>query len=430
MPVNVVIGAQWGDEGKGRAVDWLASTSDVVARFAGGDNAGHTVNVGNIVYKLHLIPSGVLRDGTVCVLGNGMVVNPIKLLEEIDMLRDMGVEITPDRLKLSSRAHIITPAHILLDTAKEIARGDNALGTTLRGIGPTYLDKVGRKGIRAEQMLDIEEFVQVLQDVVVTTNERVAAQGVEPVHVNSVTQAYVDAAHRLQPYITDTMLFVNEHLEQGSQVLVEGAQGALLDVDHGSYPYVTSSNTTTGGALAGLGIGPTYVKRVVGVAKSFCTRVGAGPMPTELNDAVADKLRGTGENFWDEFGTTTGRKRRCGWLDFVMLKYSIRVNGLTELTLTKMDILSGFDELKIAIAYELDGERITSPPSSTSALAHVTPIYETLNGWQEDVTGIRQFEDLPTNAQQYVRRIAELSGIPVTMISVGPEREQLIHVQS
>ena len=429
MPVTIVLGAQWGDEGKGRAVDSLASKADIVARFAGGDNAGHTVNVGNEIFKLHLLPSGILHDQAICVLGNGMVINPIKLLEEIDNIQALGIEITPDRLAISTRAHIISPAHIGLDTAKEKARGDKALGTTLRGIGPTYLDKTGRKGIRTAEMLDIETFAELLQETIASANEVITAHGVELIDVEKNVQAYVDAAERLRPFIQDTMIILNERLENDKFVLIEGAQGTLLDVDHGSYPYVTSSSTTSGGALAGLGIGPKYVDRVIGVAKAFCTRVGAGPMPTELNDEIADRLRGTGENFWDEFGTTTGRPRRCGWLDAVMLRYAVRLNGLTELTVTKLDILSGFDELKIAVGYTLDGKRVDTPPTTNDDLERCVPIYETFAGWQEDVSQITVYDELPQSARDYVQRIAELAHIPVKMISVGPERDQLIYVE-
>jgi len=429
MPVTMVLGAQWGDEGKGRAVDALASKADIVARFAGGDNAGHTVNVGSEIFKLHLLPSGILHNQAICVLGNGMVINPIKLLEEIDNIRALGVEITPERLAISTRAHIISPAHIGLDTAKEKARGDKALGTTLRGIGPTYLDKTGRKGIRTAEMLDIEKFAELLQETIASANEVIIEHGVELIDVEKNVQAYVDAAERLRPFIQDTMIILNERLEKDKFVLIEGAQGTLLDVDHGSYPYVTSSSTTSGGALAGLGIGPKYVDRVIGVAKAFCTRVGAGPLPTELNDEIAERLRGTGENFWDEFGTTTGRPRRCGWLDAVMLRYAVRLNGLTELTVTKLDILSGFDELKIAVGYTLDGKRIDTPPTTNDELERCLPIYETLAGWQEDVSQITVYDDLPQSARDYVNRIAELAHVPVKMISVGPERDQLIHVE-
>lgn len=428
MPVTMIIGAQWGDEGKGRAVDSLAKQADVVARFAGGDNAGHTVNVQSDIFKLHLIPSGILHDHVTCVLGNGMVVNPVKLLGEIDGLAKMGLEVSPARLMLSSRAHIISPAHIALDKAKEQARGEEAIGTTLRGIGPAYLDKVGRKGMRGADLLEIESYTERLRESLQATNEMIVTQGLDSIDIEGSTQAYIDATMRLRPYIQDTMLYLNQQLEADKFVLVEGAQGTLLDVDHGSYPFVTSSSTTAGGALSGLGIGPKYVERIVGVAKAFSTRVGAGPMPTELFDAVSEQLRGTGANFWDEFGTTTGRPRRCGWLDAVMLRYAVRLNSLTELTLTKMDILSGFEELKIAVGYIIDGQRVDSPPTNNSELERAVPIYETFQGWQEDISNIREFTDLPQAARVYIQRIADLANIPVTMVSVGPERDQLIYV--
>jgi len=350
MPVTIVIGAQWGDEGKGGTVDSLASKTDIVARFSGGDNAGHTVNVGDEVFKLHLIPSGILHENVVCVMGNGMVINPINLLAEIDRLAAMGVDITPESLYISTRAHIITPAHIALDAASEKARGDESIGTTLRGIGPAYLDKVGRRGIRAGEMYSIENFAENLENALKNANKSLELQNADTVNVAESVQSYVDAADRLRPFLQDTTYFINRQLKAGAKVLCEGAQGTLLDVDHGSYPFVTSSSPSSGGTLTGLGFGPTHVEKVIGVAKSFSTRVGGGPMPTELNDEIASHLRGTGENFWDEFGTTTGRARRCGWLDAVMLRYSADINGFTELVLTKLDILSGLDELKIAVA--------------------------------------------------------------------------------
>jgi adenylosuccinate synthase len=426
MPATIMIGAQWGDEGKGRAVDWLASSADVVARFAGGDNAGHTVYVGRDVFKLHLIPSGILHPQVVCVLGNGMVINPPNLIAEIDHLATMGVEINPDRLLISTRAHIITPAHIALDTAREHALGHQAIGTTLRGIGPTYLDKTGRRGIRAGLMASLEDFADALYRTIEEVNETLRQQDLPVLDPQDCTKTYLDAARRLQPYLADTTAYINRRLREGAQIVCEGAQGTLLDVDHGSYPYVTSSSPTTGGALTGLGFGPKYVERVVGVAKCFSTRVGAGPMPTELDGPLAEQLRGTGENFWDEFGTTTGRPRRCGWLDAVLLRYSADVNGFTELVVTKLDVLSGFDELKIATAYEIDGRRVEYPPSIVQELERAQPVYETLSGWLEDISAVRRFDDLPETARTYIRRISELSGATVTMVSVGPERDQLI----
>ncbi len=367
MPATILIGAQWGDEGKGRVVDWLAAQADIVARYSGGDNAGHTVVIGQDVFKLHLIPSGILHDHAVSLLGNGMVINPVKLLEEIDSLTTMGVQVSPERLLISTRAHIITPAHVALDAAAEKARGDKAIGTTLRGIGPAYLDKIGRKGIRAGQMTDPQAFADALRHMIEETNGELGLRGHDPIDA-SASAAYVEAAGRLKPFLCDTAVYLNERLKSGARVVCEGAQGTLLDVDHGSYPYVTSSSPTVGGALTGLGIGPGSVDRVIGVAKSFSTRVGGGPMPTELEGALGDRLRGTGEHFWDEFGTTTGRPRRCGWLDVVILRYSARINGLTELALTKLDILSGFDQLKIAVAYKIGGAHYAYPPSTVETL--------------------------------------------------------------
>jgi adenylosuccinate synthase len=429
MPVSIIIGAQWGDEGKGRAVDWLAAQADVVARFGGGDNAGHTVNVGSNLFKLHLVPSGILREQAACVLGGGMVINPVRLLEELDQLRAMGVSVSPDRVHISTRAHIITPAHIALDKAREKALGSRALGTTLRGIGPAYLDKTGRQGVRAGEMATIEEFADAIKTSIEQANQTLTRHHEPALDAQTSAEAYVNAAAQLRPYLRDTTVYINQRLKEGARVLCEGSQGTMLDVDHGSYPYVTSSSTVSGGALTGLGFGPTYVDRVVGVVKAFTTRVGGGPMPTELHDALGDRLRGTGENFWDEFGTTTGRSRRCGWLDVVMLRYAMAINGFTELVITKLDILSGFDQLQIAVGYEVDGEILSYPPSTNDELARATAVYETLPGWDQDLGAVRHFDDLPPAARQYVERIGELCGAPISMISVGPERDQLIQHQ-
>ncbi|NOK85738.1 MAG: adenylosuccinate synthase [Chloroflexi bacterium AL-W] len=426
MPATIIIGAQWGDEGKGRAVDWLAARADVVARFSGGDNAGHTIYVENDVFKLHLVPSGILHPNAVNVLGNGTVINPVSLLKEMDWLLKIGLDVSPERLKISTRAHIITPAHMALDAAKEKALGAQAIGTTLRGIGPAYLDKTGRKGIRTGEMLMIEEFAETIQHAIEAANETLRAMGADPLDAEQTAQAYVNAAERLRPYLADTTQYLNQQLKSGANVLCEGAQGTLLDVDHGSYPFVTSSNPSTGGALTGLGFGPKYVERVIGVAKTFSTRVGGGPMPTEIEGDMAERLRGTGENFWDEYGTTTGRPRRVGWLDAVMLRYSCDVNGYTDLVLTKLDVLSDIPQLKIAVGYTIDGVTVDYPPSTVDAIAHAQPIYETFEGWTGDVSGVRKFEQLPPTAQTYINRISALCDVPVSMVSVGPERDQLI----
>ena len=427
MPATVMIGAHWGDEGKGRVTDELDAEADVDARFAGGDNAGHTVYVNGTVFKFHLLPSGILRDNVACVLGNGMVINPVSLLKEMDEMSAKGLDISPQRLMLSTRAHIITPAHIALDKAAEVARGADAIGTTLRGIGPAYLDKAARLGIRAGQMNQVEEFADALYANIERANESLARSGMETLDPQASALTYIEAAERLKPYLCDTAVYLNQRLQAGAQVLCEGAQGAMLDVDHGDYPYVTSSTSTCGGALTGLGIGATYISRVVGVTKAFSSRVGSGPMPTEQEGAIADRLRGTGEHFWDEFGTTTGRTRRCGWLDGVILRYAALVNGFTELYVTKLDVLSGLEEIRIAVAYEVDGQRLDFPPTTIAELQRSRAIYETLPGWSEDVSGLRQAADLPANALNFVRKIQELSAVPVKTVSVGPARDQVIH---
>lgn len=428
MPATILIGAQWGDEGKGRVVDWMAAEADIVARYGGGDNAGHTVFVGQDVFKLHLVPSGILHSRVISVLGNGMVVNPVKLLEEMDKLAAMGVDVSPERLKISTRAHIITPAHIAADAAMERMRGDKALGTTLRGIGPAYLDKVARRGIRTGEMANTEAFADTLHEMIDQANQTLREQGLEPLNAQQTAVAYAEAAARLKPYLCETAVYLNEHLRAGARLLCEGAQGTLLDVDHGSYPFVTSSSPSVGGALSGLGFGAQHVQATIGVAKSYSTRVGGGPMPTELEGPLADHLRGTGENFWDEYGTTTGRPRRCGWLDLVSLRYSVQVNGFTELVLTKMDILSGFEELKLAVAYEIDRQRWDYPPSTAAELERAKPVYETMPGWQENISGIRQGRDLPQAARDYIARIAEVCGTTIRIVSVGPERDQLVQL--
>ena len=427
MPITILIGAQWGDEGKGRVVDWLAGSADIVARYAGGDNAGHTVALNGKVYKLHMVPSGILHSRVVSIMGNGMVINPVNLVREMAALRAIGVDITPQRLVISSRAHIITPAHIALDSAKEDALGDDKIGTTLRGIGPAYLDKTGRAGIRTgDMLLDVEEFTERLVGAIESTNEVLRQEGRETLDPHAAAQSYLDAAAALRPYIRDTSVYLHQALRSGKKVLCEGAQGTLLDIDHGSYPFVTSSSPTAGGALTGLGVGPLFVEKVLGVAKAFSTRVGGGPMPTELGGEVAQHLRGSGANFWDEFGTTTGRPRRCGWLDIVMLRYAVSVNGFSEMMLTKLDILSGLDELKLAVAYEIDGRRYDYPPVTNELLQRAEPVYETLSGWREDVGGCREFAQLPRAAQRYVERVAELCAVPINSVSVGPERDQLV----
>ncbi len=429
MSAIIVVGTQWGDEGKGRVVDWLARDAQLVARSNGGDNAGHTVMAQGHTLKLHLVPSGILYPTATCLIGAGVVVNPERLVAEMDKLAALGVDVGPSHLKLSAAAHIILPTHRALDGAREEARGQGALGTTRRGIGPAYADKAARVNLRAGDMAKPEHFAERVTDGVRAHNRRLKERyGASPLSPEQVAAEYCAYARRLAPHLTDGSTMVGEALAAGRTVLCEGAQGLLLDLDHGTYPYVTSSSTVAGGALTGLGFGPRYVSRVVGVAKAYTTRVGAGPFPTELLGEIGDRIRGTGANPWDEYGTTTGRPRRCGWLDLVILRYAIRVSGLDELALTKMDILSGLERLKVAVAYEQDGERIEHFPAEfgVESLAQWKPVYEELPGWTEDITGARSREDLPPAAQEYVARIEEWVGVPVTFISVGPEREQVV----
>jgi adenylosuccinate synthase len=429
MPLDIIIGAQWGDEGKGRITDLLAERAQVVARYSGGDNAGHTVTVGRQIFKLHLLPSGVVHPHAVGVLGNGMVVNPARLLEEMDHLAQLGVDVSPARIKLSAAAHLITPAHLALDQAEEAARAGEAgkIGTTGRGIGPAYTDKNARRGLRAELMLDPERLGDRVAEHVRRANltlEKIYGQ--PPLDPAPVAAEYTAHARRLAPHVTDASLYLHRRLHEGATVLAEGAQGTLLDLDHGTYPYVTSSSPTAGGAFSGLGVGPKFAGRIVGVTKAFQTRVGQGPFPTEAFGEEAERLRGTGENPWDEFGTTTGRPRRCGWLDLVLLRYAIRVNGLTELALTKLDVLSGLSTIKLCTAYTSEGKTHSELPLGPADLAPFRAVYEELPGWSEDVSGARAFGELPAAARHYVRRIEALSGVPVSLISVGPERSQII----
>jgi adenylosuccinate synthase len=425
MPAVVVVGAQWGDEGKGRVVDWLARQAHLVARYGGGDNAGHTVIAQGHKLGLHLVPSGILNAEAICLIGAGVVVNPGLLLTEMDELAALGVDVGPSRLKLSAAAHTILPSHRALDGAREMSRGAEALGTTRRGIGPTYADKASRTNLRLGDMARPEQFAERVADAVRAHNRRLEAEyGVEPMPVDEIAAEYCAYARRLAPHLTDATALVGEALAAGKTVLCEGAQGLLLDLDHGTYPYVTSSSTVAGGALTGLGFGPRYVSRVVGVAKAYTTRVGAGPFPTELLDDVGERIRQIGH----EYGTTTGRPRRCGWLDLVILRYAARVNGLDDFALTKLDVLSGLERLKVAVAYEREGEHIEHFPAEfgVEALAEWQPVYEDLPGWMEDISGARSRDDLPPAARAYVERIEEWVDVPITLIGVGPERTQAI----
>ncbi len=427
MPLDILVGAQWGDEGKGRITDRLSAQADIVARYSGGDNAGHSVTVGARLFKLHLIPSGILHPRTRAVLGNGMVIHPGTLLDEIGSLAAAGVDVGPQRLLLAPGAHIITPAHRALDGAEEALRGGSSLGTTGRGIGPAYTDKAARLGVRAEAMRDPPAFAEAVR----RHEERLARlleshYGCAAPDPGESARLYREYAERLRPHLAETGALLAEALAAGQTILAEGAQGTLLDLDHGTYPYVTSSSPSAAGALLGLGLGPRHVRRVIGVAKAFQTRVGAGPFPTEVHGQMSERLRGTGANPWDEFGTTTGRPRRVGWLDGVLLRYAARVNGLTDLALTKLDILSGIPTLLLCSAYRRHDRRTADLTGTPAELEGFTPDYESLDGWDADVSRLQSWESLPAGAHAYLEHVEQIAGVPIRWISVGPERDQLI----
>jgi len=428
MPLQVIVGAQWGDEGKGRIVDWFAAQGDFSARYNGGDNAGHTVTVGSRIFKLHLIPSGIIHPQIVAILGNGMVVNPTTLFDEMDMLCQAGISVSPERLRLSYAAHLITPAHQALDKALEARRGKGNIGTTGRGIGPAYTDKATRRGLRAADML-APDFCERIGDHVAEANRTLNMLGAPELDPAPVCELYREYAGRLKSHIADTSLELHAALQAGKTVLAEGAQGTLLDIDFGTYPFVTSSSTTASGALTGLGLGLDTARdaRVIGVVKAFQTRVGSGPLPTEVFDDLALRLRGTGEHPWDEYGTTTGRPRRVGWLDGVLLKYAVRINGISELAVTKLDILSGLESIRLCTAYRRNGKLFTDLPFGPADLSPYEPVFEELPGWREDVSAVRTWVDLPSAAKTYLERVRGLAGVPVRLVSVGPEREQIVN---
>jgi adenylosuccinate synthase len=420
MPAIILVGAQWGDEGKGKITDLLAPKADVVARWGGGDNAGHTVIVRGERFALHLIPSGVLHPDCECILGNGMVINPARLVQELDGLAIRGVDVS--RVRVSSAAHLIMPWHIALDSAQEEARGGAKIGTTGRGIGPAYADKTSRTGIRAGAMLDDDALAAAIRAQAAAKAALFRAYGLPEPDSETIVQQYVKYARLLRPYITDTVRLLQQRLAAGKTILCEGAQGTLLDLDHGTYPFVTSSSPVAGGAFTGLGFGPRHVRRIIGVAKAYSTRVGAGPFPTELTNATVERLIEIG----GEYGTTTGRRRRAGWLDAVALRYAMEVNGITELALTKLDVLSALEEIKVCVAYRLRGQRILHLPPDAEALAECQPEYETFQGWMSDITEARTRSELPGKAQQYVSWMEHEFGVPIRIISVGPERDQTI----
>lgn len=417
MPGTVVVGAQWGDEGKGKIVDRLASQAELVVRFQGGNNAGHTLVVEGEKVVLHLVPSGILNASALCVIGNGVVLDPQVLQGELDKLAKSGRDIGPARLLISSGAHVILPWHRSLDGLRETARGEGAIGTTRKGIGPAYEDKVARRGLSAGELCDPERVAQHVAAWLPEKNRMIVEwYGGEPLDLETVTSELISLGQGLKPFVGDAVARVHEVLERGGEVLFEGAQGTFLDIDHGTYPYVTSSNTVAGAACAGAGVGPKDLSRVIGVLKAYTTRVGAGPFPSEVEGAVGERLRSVGR----EFGATTGRPRRCGWFDATLAKHSARLNGLTEIALTKMDVLSGMEELKICVGYEGHA----GVPTGAQAMEQVIPIYEVMPGWSEDLRGMTNWADLPKSAQAYVLRLEELVGVPMRTISTGPGREE------
>ncbi|UOQ95486.1 adenylosuccinate synthase [Halobacillus shinanisalinarum] len=425
MSSVVVVGTQWGDEGKGKITDFLSQNAEVVARYQGGNNAGHTIKFDGVTYKLHLIPSGIFFDDKVCVLGNGMVIDPKALLEELKYLHDRGI--STDNLRISNRAHIILPYHLKLDALQEEEKGANKIGTTKKGIGPAYMDKAARTGIRVADLLDKESFREKLEQNLAEKNrffEKVYETA--PFAVDEILDEYYEYGQQFKKYVCDTSVVLNDSLDEGRRVLFEGAQGVMLDIDQGTYPFVTSSNPIAGGVTIGSGVGPSKIKHVVGVSKAYTTRVGDGPFPTELNNEVGDQIREVGR----EYGTTTGRPRRVGWFDSVVVRHARRVSGITDLSLNSIDVLTGIENLKICTAYRYKGEIIKEFPASLKELAECEPVYEEMPGWTEDITGAKSLTDLPANARHYLERVSQLTGIPLSIFSVGPDRSQTNVVRS
>lgn len=421
MSAVVVVGAQWGDEAKGKVVDLLAQNADLVVRYAGGSNAGHTVMVGDFLLKLHLIPSGILNPKTVCVISDGVVVDPTVLVREIAGLKEQNL--STDNLKISLGAHVVMPYHKELDRLEEEAKGDGKIGTTGQGVGPAYEDKARRCGIRIIDLIDPERLEEALRAVLPHKNFLIEQKyGAQPFRFEEVFAEYVRYGQEILPYVADTSAIVYEHCRRDDRVVFEGAQGTMLDIDHGTYPYVTSSHPIAGGACIGTGVGPKDIDTVIGICKAYTTRVGAGSFPTEQENEIGERIRQRGK----EYGTTTGRPRRVGWLDVVALRYAARVNGLDWLAVTLLDVLSGLPEVKICTAYDYQGELIEELPADRRILNRVTPVYETIPGWEEEISHITRFEDLPANAQAYVRRVEELLEVPVALVSVGRRREETI----
>lgn len=419
MSTVVVVGTQWGDEGKGKITDFLAERAEVVARYQGGNNAGHTILIDDHKYKLHLIPSGIFYDDKVCVIGNGMVLNPSALLEEIQYIHDNGFKTT--NLRISDRAHLIMPYHLLLDGLEEDSKGENKIGTTRKGIGPAYMDKASRTGIRIADLMDADEFAQRVRKAVAEKNKIIEqVYGSKGLDADPIIEEYLAYAEVLRPYVTDTSVVLNDAIDQGKKVLFEGAQGVMLDIDQGTYPFVTSSNPTAGGVCIGSGVGPTKIDQVIGVAKAYTTRVGDGPFPTELQNEIGDAIREKG----NEYGTTTGRPRRVGWFDSVVVRHARRVSGITGLSLNSLDVLTGLETVKICTSYQYRDQIIEYYPASLKMLSECVAVYEEFPGWTEDLSKVRKLEDLPVNTRRYLERVSELTGIPIAIFSVGRNREQ------
>jgi len=419
MSSVVVVGSQWGDEGKGKITDFLSQNAEVVARYQGGDNAGHTIVFGGKKYKLHLIPSGIFFKDKICVIGNGMVINPKSLITELQYLHDQGVD--TDNLRISNRAHVILPYHLKLDELSEASKGTNKIGTTKKGIGPAYMDKAARIGIRIADLLDREEFEKRLTQNLEEKNrifEKLYDE--EGFKLEDILDEYYNYGQQFAKYVCDTSVVLNDALDEGRRVLFEGAQGVMLDIDQGTYPFVTSSNPVAGGVTIGSGVGPSKINHVVGVCKAYTSRVGDGPFPTELHDEIGSQIREVGR----EYGTTTGRPRRIGWFDSVVVRHARRVSGITDLALNSIDVLTGLETVKICIAYKYKGEIIEEFPASLKILSECEPVYEEMPGWTEDITGVKKLDELPDNARHYVERVAQLTGIPLSIFAVGPDRSQ------
>lgn len=422
MSVKVIVGAQWGDEGKGKIVDLLSANADIVARFQGGANAGHTIVIDDKKYVLHLIPSGILNPTTKCVIGNGVVIDPVALMEEIEMLESHNIDVT-GRLFISHKAHLIMPYHKMMDTVRESHNSDKSIGTTGRGIGPAYIDKAKRTGIRIVDLLDRKDFEEKLRYNISEYNEVLTKiYGHDELDVDAIVEKYIEFDKLIDPYVTDISTLLNNYIDEGKEILVEGAQGALLDLDHGTYPFVTSSNPTSGGACTGLGIPPTKVDEIIGIVKAYTTRVGNGPFPTQLDDEIGKHLATVGH----EFGATTGRPRRCGWLDLFALKYSVMINGISNIALTKLDVLDGLDEIKVCTGYTINGKVLNSFPVDMQKFNNIELVYKSFKGWNTDTTEVKSYDEFPTEVKVYIDFIEEFTGAKISLISVSPDRNDTI----